>query len=61
MDRRRIAYLVKRLRGKQATAEEKAELDEAWRLANSDETSFDELSDGESDAIRASILEGGEV
>lgn len=57
MDRSRIAYLIKRLRGKQATAEEKAELDEIWRQA-SDETLFDEVSDDESDSIRASILEG---
>lgn len=58
MDRSRIAYLIKRLRRQQATAEEKAELDEMWRLAKSDATALDELSDEESESIRVSILEG---
>lgn len=58
MDKSRITYLVQKLRIKQATSEEKDELESFWHLAQSDETLFNPLSATERESIRVAIFEG---
>ena len=58
MDKSRITFLVQKLRRKQATFEEKDELESFWHLAQSDETLFNALSTAEKESIKVAIFEG---
>ena len=56
MEKDRIIYLIKRVRAKVATDEEKQELHSLWQWAGTDTRLFDVLSDAEKESIRRTML-----
>lgn len=58
MEQDRIIYLIQRIKSRQATIEEKAELDRFWQWAQKDEAMFNSLTEEERELIRSSMLMG---
>jgi transmembrane sensor len=57
MDKRRITYLIKKLRRNEATMEERDELESFWQLAQGDDNLLVMLSAEEKESVRKAIFE----
>ena len=58
MEKKRISYLLDRLKNGQATVEERNEIESFWEWARQDQSVVDKMSEEERELIRRTIFEG---